>query len=153
MQKLYSMSEDDSGRLSVRYSLMITKELSFTMWCEEIKIALSKVSHICKEKFEKCSQVLNLLVFLKNMNESKAIPPTNTIEHVVSILKKIIPDIDDNLAKKVSFLEEQLELSIKSKKGRRYSSDLLACATEWENTSPALYTQCDQRTLFFQKSL
>ena len=70
------------------------------------------------------------------MNESKAIPLTEyTIEYVVSILKKIIPDMDDNLAKKVSFLEEQLELSIKSKKGKRYSSDLLACATLWENTS------------------
>jgi len=41
----------------------------------------------------------------------------------------------------VSFLKEQLALSVVPKLIRRYSLNLLAYAALWENTSPALYKQ------------
>ena len=55
--------------------------------------------------------------------------------------RKLIPELDEEKSIKVSFLKEQLVLSIVSKHGRRYSPNLLAYAALWENTSPALYKQ------------
>ena len=42
------------------------------------------------------------------------------------------------------FITEQLKLSTVSKKGRRYSPNILASAALWENTSPALYRQIQE---------
>ena len=83
---------------------------------------------------------------MKNMSEQKTVPATDTIEYCTSILLELIPELDEQLAKKVSFLQEQLKLSLSTSKNRRYSPDLLACATLWENTSPALYKQLQQVT-------
>ena len=139
----YCLTENDDGRPMVKYSLVITQDLRFSMWSNETKVPTNKVAHVCKGNvLSSWSSVLNILTFLRNISEQKSTPPDINIEHCVSILSKVIPEIEDEkLMKKVSFLKEQLELSMKHKNGRRYSSDILACAVLWHNVSPALYRQ------------
>ena len=138
----YSMTENDTGRPVVKYSLIIKNDLHFAMWCNDIEIAPSKVAHICRNKIiDRSSSVLTIIVFLKNLSEERNVPSTTTIEYCVKILDKVIPELDDEKASKVSFLKEQLALSVVQKSSRRYSPNLLAYAALWENTSPALYKQ------------
>ena len=138
----YSLKEDDTGRPVVNYSLKIKEDLQFSMFCQEVEVSPSKVAHIFKnEKVNSCIGVVNILVYLKNMSEDKALLSTNTVEYCTTILEKIVPDLEEEVSKKVGFLNEQLKLAIKNKFGRRYSPGLIACAAIWKNVSPALYKQ------------
>ena len=139
---LYSIEENDLGRPSVKYSLTIMEDLQFILWCREVKVSPHKVAHISKTKLANtCAVVENIIVFLRNMSDEKLPPPKNTVEYCVSVLNKTIPELDEKTAKKVSFLKEQLSLSMISNHSRRYSPDLLACAALWLEVSPALYKQ------------
>ena len=42
----YSITENDLGQPIVKYSLVITENLKFTMWCNEVKLPLIKVIQI-----------------------------------------------------------------------------------------------------------
>ena len=138
----YVLKEDDNGRPFVNYSLKIKEDLQFSMYCNEVEISPTKVAHLCKnKKVNSCSGVVNILVYLKNMSEDKALLSTNTVEYCTTILEKIEPDLEEEVSKKVGFLNEQLKLAIKNKFGRRYSPGLIACAAIWKNVSPALYKQ------------
>jgi hypothetical protein len=68
-------------------------------------------------------------------------PSTEAIEFVSALLQSLLPDLDEEMQKKMSFLLEQLELLQKTPKQRRYTSFLLATAMMWQMTSPALYNQ------------
>ena len=57
----YPISEDKNEKNSVNYNLTIKEDLKFSMWCKEVKIASSKVAHICKDKINSCSSVVNIL--------------------------------------------------------------------------------------------
>ena len=141
----YVIKEDEAGQPFVSYSLVIRQDLTFTLWCSKIEVSQTKVAHLCKDKkVNSCSGVHNILTVLKNMSEEKILPPTNTIEYCISLLEKVIPDLEEEQSKKVGFLNEQLQLSILHKHGRRYSPGLLACTALWKNTSPALYKQIQQ---------
>ena len=138
----YVLKEDDNGRPFVNYSLKIKEDLQFSMYCNEVEISPTKVAHLCKnKKVNSCSGVVNILVYLKNMSEDKALLSTNTVEYCTTILEKIVQDLEEDVSKKVGFLNEQLKLAIKNKFGRRYSPGLIACAAIWKNVSPALYKQ------------
>ena len=138
----YVLKEDDNGRPFVNYSLKIKEDLQFSMYCNEVEVNPSKVAHLCKnKKVNSCIGVLNILVYLKNMSEDKALQSTNTVEYCTTILEKIVQDLEEDMSKKVGFLNEQLKLAIKNKFGRRYSPGLIACAAIWKNVSPALYKQ------------
>ena len=138
----YTIKEDDAGRPFVNYSLKIKEDMQFSMFCLEVEVNPSKVAHIFKnKKVNSCIGVLNILVYLKNMSEDKALQSTNTVEYCTTILEKIVPDLEEDVSKKVGFLNEQLKLAIKNKFGRRYSPGLIACAAIWKNVSPALYKQ------------
>ena len=139
---LYSMKEDQNGCPVVRYSLVINEDLTFSMWCNEVKIPFTKVAHLCKDgKVNSLTGVHNILVILKNMTDEKSMQATDVIKYCISLLEKVIPELDEQQSKKISFLNEQLQLSITHKFGRRYSPDILACTALWKNTSPALYKQ------------
>ena len=138
----YVLKEDDTGRPFVNYSLKIKEDMQFSMYCNEVEVNPSKVAHLCKnKKVNSCSGVVNILVYLKNLSEDKASKLTNTVEYCTTILEKIVPDLEEEVSKKVGFLNEQLKLAIKNKFGRIYSPGLLACTAIWKNISPALYKQ------------
>ena len=69
----YSLTENDLGRPSVKYSLIIAKDLQFTLWCREVKIPISKVAQFCNKghKIDSWAGVLNILAFLKNIAEQR----------------------------------------------------------------------------------
>jgi hypothetical protein len=138
----YAIKEDDNGRPFVNYSLNIKEDMQFSMFCHQVEVNSSKIAHIFKnKKVNSCIGVVNILVYLKNMSEDKALQSTNTVEYCTTILEKIVPDLEEDVSKKVGFLNEQLKLAIKNKFGRRYSPGLLACSAIWKNVSPALYKQ------------
>ena len=83
----------------------------------------------------------NILMYLKNLSEQKTVPAIDNIEYCTSILLELILELDEQLAKKVSFAPGAVKTFIDTTRNRGYSPDLLACATLWENTSPALYKQ------------
>ena len=73
------------------------------MWCHEIKIAPSKIAHICKNKvIDRSSSVRIILVFLKNFIEGNALPAINTIEYCMTLLEKVFAELEEEKATKVS---------------------------------------------------
>ena len=138
----YSLKEDDIGRPFVNYSLKIKEDMQFSMFCHEVEVNPSKVAHIFKnKKVNSCIGVVNILVYLKNMSEDKPLQSTSTIEYCIAALDKIVPDLEDDMLKKIGFLTEQLKLAVKNKYVRRYSPGLLSWAAICKNVSPALYKQ------------
>ena len=112
------------------------------MWCNNTEISPKKVAQHCKQnKVTSCVGVLNILAFLKSIAEEKGLQSTNTVEYCITLLEKSIPDLEEEVSRKVAFLKEQLKLSITNKKGRRYTPDILSCTAIWKNISPALYNQ------------
>ena len=139
---LYSLKEDENGQPFVNYSLIIRENLSFSMWCNQIEIPPSQVAQHCKNKMiHSCIGISNILSHLKRTTEDKVLLSKNTVGHCISLLSKIIPDLEEEVMKKVDFLNEQLKLAIKNKYARRYSPGLLSCAAIWKMVSPALYKQ------------
>ena len=47
---IFSLQENKDGRPLVKYSLIITDDLQFSMWCNEVKVPFSKVSDLCSNK-------------------------------------------------------------------------------------------------------
>jgi hypothetical protein len=117
-----SVKEDARKRPTVLYSLTVLDSLQFSMWCHDIEIAPSKVSHISKdEKLSSCSRVLNIVAFLRNLSDEKELPVKYTVEHCVSLMTLLASEVSDDVAQKISFLAEQLSISILSAHQRRYS--------------------------------
>ena len=140
--KLYALKEDDVGRPFINYSLVVKEDLHFSMWCNEVEISPTKVAQHCKqEKVDSFVGVLNILAHLKRIAEDTALLSTNTVQYCTYLLEKITPELQEDVAKKVGFLNEQLKLSIVNKMARRYTPDLLSCTVIWKNMSPALYNQ------------
>ena len=140
---LYALKIDNSGQPHVNYSIMIKEDLQISMWCNGVEISPKKVAqHLSKEKkIHSCVGLLNILVYLKNMAEDKVLQSTNTLEYCISLLEKTVPELEEEVSKKVLFLKEQLKLAITNKYARRYSPDMLSCSAIWKNVSPALYKQ------------
>jgi hypothetical protein len=141
--ELYFLSfvrEENSGP-KVIFSLLITEKLEVILHSHGIKVSLKSIVHITGlGVVNKCSQVLNVLSFLKAFSESTP-PATDILQQCVSLLEDLIPHADENLARKLTFIAEQLNLAKKGSKNRRYSALLLATAVMWDNVSPALYRQ------------
>ena len=77
----------------MKFSLIITEDLKFSMWCNETNIPPSKVAHICKDKvIDSCSCVLNILAFIRNLSEERVLPTSIAIEECIKILTKVIPE-------------------------------------------------------------
>ena len=111
------------------------------MWCQDVPVPKRRVSHILKsEKITSLSQVLNLAAFLKNLSEEGA-PMTDKIKNCTDQLEELLPTLDEKFQARVSFIMEQLLLSTKEPRQRRYSSFLLATTATWLTTSTATYKQ------------
>ena len=141
---IFSLQENEDGRPLVKYSLIISDNLQLSMWCNEVKVPFSKVSDLCSnKKIVLFSGVLNILTRLKNMSEGseKIICTKDTVQFCCELLTEVLPELDEEMVKKISFVKEQLKLSITPKMGRRYSGELLATCVLWDCTSPALFKQ------------
>jgi hypothetical protein len=110
---IYYFKENEVGRPIIKYSLIITEDLQFSMWCNEVKVPLATVKGLHQDKkVTTLSGVLNILTRLKNMSEetNKVATAQNTIEYCSELLTEITPDLEKETGKKVSFLTEQLQL-------------------------------------------
>lgn len=106
----------------------------------------SKIAHISTAKLERASEVLTAVVFLNNLSTA-SLPPKDTVEFACTILESMLPDLEEESHKKLTFLMEQLQLVLKGPKQRRYSSFILTTAMMWQMTSPALYNQILSETV------
>ena len=139
----YSLTENDLGRPTIKYSLIIAKDLQFTLWCREVKIPISKVAQFCNKdkKIDSWAGILNILATLRGISSDAAPPPFDIIEYCVSLLNEKIPELDEEIAPKVNFAAEQLKLAITPLKARRYPPSILTTTVLWKMTSSALYKQ------------
>jgi hypothetical protein len=136
-----SFGKDSFSGPQVTFSLVVAEDLTVTLFSRGIKLQLEKIAHITGlGTVNKCSQVLNILSFLKAFSESTP-PRDDTLRHCITLLESIMPTVDDDLERKLCFIAEQLGLATKSPHQRRYSAILLATAVMWDNVSPALYRQ------------
>jgi hypothetical protein len=141
--ELYFLSflKDETSGPKVTFSLVITENMEVMLYSHGVQMSLNSIAHITGlGSINKCSQVLNILSFLKAFSESSP-PATDTLKQCITLVKTLIPHADDNLARKLMFIAEQLNLATKGPKNRRYSSLLLATTVLWDNVSPALYHQ------------
>jgi len=64
------------------------------------------------------------------------------LNDAIKLLGEVREEIsDEEQARKLAFLTEQIELTAKEPNARRYSPSLLVIAAVWRTTSPALYKQ------------
>ncbi len=125
--------------INIRYYLEITTTLDYTMAVGSCKIPQRRVNHINNgDKVKTFSAVSRILSFLQDTEETKGRPFLQT---VAENLQEEAEKEDHTTRKKLLFLAEQLSLALCQKKGRKYSSDLLAAAVMWKTTSTALYKQ------------
>jgi hypothetical protein len=132
---------DSSSGPQVTFSLVISENMTVSMFSRGVKVQLAQIAHISGlGRICKCSQVLNILSFLKAFSES-ALPRDDTIRHCILLLELLMLTADEDFKRKLCFIAEQLDLATKSRHQRRYSALLLATAVMWDNVSPALYHQ------------
>ena len=99
----------------IAFYLQIGADLSFEAWCNDVHIAGARLCHIATSKFSRASEVLNTIIFLKNLAKSSP-PADSTIEFAITLLEVILHDLNDDMQKKMSFLLEQLNLITKQTK-------------------------------------
>jgi hypothetical protein len=120
--------------------------MNISLWRGGVPIPIQDIGHIVGLNFvATCSQVLNILSFLKNSTDSQT---GNKVDYCVNLLESVLEDEGDGLlTPKLQFILEQLRLLQKSPQQRRYSLKFLATCVLWENTSPNLYRQLAQEDL------
>ena len=130
----------ESEPMKIKYYLEISNSLDYSMGVGSSKIPQRYVSHINKgDKIKTFSVVSKILSFLQGTEETKE----KKFLHIIGeTLQEIAEKEEDHTTrKKLLFLSEQLSLALSTKKGRKYSSDLLSAAIMWKTTSTALYKQ------------
>ena len=69
---IYSFKENEVGRPIIKYSLIITEDLQFSMWCNEVKVPLATAKGLHQDKkVTTLSGVLNILNQLHNVLNMK----------------------------------------------------------------------------------
>ncbi len=135
------LSTNITGAIEVVYSLQVEDDLEFNMYVRGVKVAKTCVRHILKgQGLHSTLMVSAILHFLKGLAQLE--DPDEAAKMFVRGCGTTLRDLavsDTNLAKKLAFLSEQLELSVLPKMGRKYSQELLTAALIWKTTSPALY--------------
>ena len=127
----------------IEFSVEIGSDCTFSMFKHGIQLPINIVSHISKSaKISSISALLNICAFLKNWDREEV--KTSQLESVLALMEKAIKEAaveESDTYQKWSFHLEQLQLSLKKKKARKYTPELLAMSMMWKNTSPALYRQ------------
>ncbi|CAB4056142.1 unnamed protein product [Lepeophtheirus salmonis] len=91
------------------------------MYQEKKLLPLSVVHHrvpFKNKKINTCCEVLNILASLKGLEKIPIIIQLNTLKKQVEAILKILSDVEDDIAKSISFLIEQYLL--RHGKGREY---------------------------------
>nr|XP_040570890.1 uncharacterized protein LOC121120118 isoform X1 [Lepeophtheirus salmonis] len=128
------------GAPTIVFSLVIDSNLTFEIYQEKKLLPLFVVSHIVpSKKIHTCSEVLKILATLKGLETNSNHDPIKYIKKQVEAILNIISEVEDDIAKSISFLMEQSLLVLKPNRGKHYSPTLLTVASVWENISPALY--------------
>jgi hypothetical protein len=136
-----SFGNESSSGPQVTFSLVITEGMTVSMFSHGVKVQLDQIAHISGlGTINRCSQVLNILSFLKAISEA-TLPQDDTLQHCILLLESLLPTVDEDCKRKLCFISEQLNLATKTRHQRRYSALLLATAVMWDNVSPALYNQ------------
>lgn len=139
-----AFSNDSLSGPTISFSLILNQNLELTLFSRGIKVPMEQIAHLTglKTTVDCCSQVLNLLSFLKVYTESK-LPENDAIQYCIALLDLIIEDSSaaEDCQQKLVFIREQLDLATHTPRRRRYSSLLLATAVMWDNVSPSLYRQ------------
>jgi hypothetical protein len=115
---IYYFKENEVGRPMIKCSLIVTEDLQFSMWCNEVKVPRATVKGMYQDnKVTTLSGVLNILNRLKHMSEEKekVATPEITIKYCSELLTEITPDLEEETGKKVLFLTEQLQLLVVGK--------------------------------------
>ncbi|TRY63821.1 hypothetical protein TCAL_15225, partial [Tigriopus californicus] len=127
----------------VKFTVVVKSNLQLLLFLKNERMSTNKVSHLLSNGcIWSVSSLQNVLAHMKNVLPEQIEDITNvrnTIIDRMELFKSLAPD--SAKAASMSFLQEQVELLLKEKNGRKYSSSLLACALLWMNTSPALYKQ------------
>lgn len=127
---------------SFLFFLCINDDLSYTAWRNDVKLPVTKFSHVLRSQhIQRCSQLVEIInICMQDSNNAKQ-EATDTIAFCVDKLNSVLKDAEDNIQSKAAFLIEQLCLLSKGSNNRRYSPDLIASATSWLLNSPSLYNQ------------
>jgi hypothetical protein len=129
-------------------SLVIQSSMNISVWRGGVPVPNKAIAHIVGLNFDAtCSQILNILSFLKNSTDSRT---GNKVDYCVSLLESILDDDEEGdgpLTSKLQFIAEQLRLLQKVPQQRRYSLKFFATCVLWENSSPNLYRQMTQEDL------
>jgi hypothetical protein len=136
---------DISDVPSISQSVRVDSDLSFKVFSDSILISHAQFSSImqnCKT-LAHFSDLLNLLSFLSN--------PTNTsvkdcLRFYLSKIEELLlrNDMIPSLIQSLSFLCQQILLSLTDKKLRRYSPEFLSRALLWYSKSSSCYSQIRQ---------
>ena len=118
--------------------LRIEADLSFSMAVGGRILKNASVGHITSDRIQRLSDVANILAWLDTL----AIPNQNSHEKVKLLTESFVEhmncfEVTEEVSRKMSFLMEQLQLAVGSKKN--YSKDLLVLSMVWKATSTSLY--------------
>jgi hypothetical protein len=132
--------------MNCKHVRLIKDSLSLSLWQGKEQIPIKDVAHIVGVNMvATCSQVLNILSFLKNFAGSQT---ANKLDLCSSLIEDVLEDEEDGpLIAKLQFIAEQIRLLRKRPYQRRYSPKFLATCVLWENTSPNLYRQMAEEDL------
>lgn len=138
------IEEKGFGKINIMFHLTIFKDCSFRMEVQNTVCPNSVSSSVTDDNHIKYLwEISNILAILKNCGEKFFEEGDSALRIIKDFQRKIdqLAYEDSSLKRKIDFLIEQLLLAVVPKSQRKYSSDLLACAAMWRNTSPTLYNQ------------
>ena len=142
-----SMSVTDENGPKVKYSIVISSDLSFRMFSNDIEIPSRMVIHIVPfQRITASSDVLNILAYLGSYNNNNGESMSKDvvsqmIDVILENLCRIGERMEEKHRRKFDFLIEQFSLLLKEPKTRRFSSNLMATSILWHNISPSMYKQ------------
>ena len=146
-----SISFDELIQPYIKYSLTICEDLSFSLHCNNLVVTHDEIALITKDKIASCSEINDILAFLKDTFEYKN-NITSLIQNTTLCLETCIEMSEDcSKKRRYGFILEQLSF-IKRDNGSSYSSSLLALAALWVHSSPSLYKQIIQDDILYLPS-
>ena len=147
---------DKDDKPTFKFTLTVEASLKFLLVCNGVIVPSSMVDHITPNlKIERLTDVTNILAFLNSFADSsqqKYIGLEDCIEQLNSTIQND-QSLSVEVAQKLSFLVDQLQLALQPSKSRRYRANYLWTCIKWLKTSPALYKQILQDGLLTLPSI
>jgi hypothetical protein len=93
--------------------------MSISLWREKTPVPIRGIAHIVGiNEVATCSQVLNIVSFLKNSTENQV---TNKLDFCASLIESVLQEEEGLLSLKLHFIMEQIRLLQMRVPQRRYS--------------------------------